>query len=69
MNREDVKVGSPYRHRKHKTVEWVENIGKYRKEDGTWVEGVSYSGIDRFTGEEEHFFRTMESFCEDFEIV
>lgn len=69
MERKDIKVGAIVKNTKHGNLEQVLSFGRSRMADGSWVDAVCYEGYDRFTGQLMQFYREVNSFCEDFELV
>lgn len=60
-------TGVKVRHKTRGVVETIVGLCKV-KVFGTWVTGVMYEGIDRYTGEMMTFVRSKSDFENDFEM-
>ena len=68
MELSDIKLNTMVKNIKHGCFETIVGICKM-KSNGEWVDGILYTGKDRYTGMNTLFCKSFEEFKQEFEII
>lgn len=68
MELQDIKLNTMVKNIKHGCFETIVGICKM-KNNGEWVDGILYTGKDRYTGMNALFCKSFKEFKQEFEII
>lgn len=68
ISQENLTLGTLVSNIKHGNTETILGSCLMKLENGNWVQGVIYVGVNRFTGENTIFVKQVEQFINEFKL-